>query len=83
MADGEITLKLDNDTAAKLAAVAKQAGAEPEDWASQALAHALDDEHWAEARRRLEEFDAGDGATLSVDEYFAEFRRKLAAAGIK
>lgn len=83
MADGEITLRLDDATAARLRAAADAAGQAVEAYAAGIVAHAVDDEY-AEAHRRLAEYDRmGESCSLeesmaafdaAIDDYFAKPR---------
>ncbi|MBP6546015.1 MAG: hypothetical protein KA220_04800 [Phenylobacterium sp.] len=75
MADGELTLKLDHDTARRLKAAADAAGQAVEDYAQALIADRLDD-RWSESVRRLEEYDR-TGESLSVQEALEHFDNTL------
>ena len=75
MADGELILKLDDDTARRLQAAADAAGRSVADYAANLISESLDD-GWSESRRRLEEFDR-TGESLSVQEALEHFDRTL------
>lgn len=78
MADGGMTLNIDEPLAERLREAAKSAGQSVEVYARQALeAFAEDqDDHWAGAIRSLEEFDR-TGESVSVEEAFSTFRHDL------
>ncbi|WP_340644041.1 hypothetical protein [Phenylobacterium sp.] len=75
MADGELTLKLDDDTVRRLKAAADAAGRAVEDYAQTLIADGLDD-RWSESLRRLEEYDR-TGESLSVQEALEHFDNRL------
>ncbi|MBR7620667.1 hypothetical protein JKL49_14840 [Phenylobacterium sp. 20VBR1] len=75
MADGELTLKLDDDTARRLKAAADAAGQAVEDYAQALITDRLDD-RWSESVRRLEEYDR-TGESLSVQEALDHFDTSL------
>jgi hypothetical protein len=75
MADGELTLKLDDDTARRLKAAADAAGQAVEDYAQALIVDRLDD-RWSESVRRLEEYDR-TGESLSVQEALEHFDNTL------
>lgn len=81
MADGSLTLKLDDDTAARLKAAAEAAGESTEDFVLRAVANALDDD-WAEDRRIAEEYDR-TGAFVPMDEALDRLDAKIAARRAK
>jgi predicted DNA-binding protein len=70
MADGELTLKLDEDTARRLQEAADAAGRPVADYAAELIAGGLDD--WAEDVRIAEEFDR-DGVSYTLQEGLAVF----------
>lgn len=75
MADGELTLKLDDDTARRLEAAAAAAGRSVDDYARTLISEGLDD-RWSESIRRLEEYDR-TGESLSVQEALEHFDNTL------
>lgn len=75
MADGELILKLDDDTARRLKAAADAAGRPVADYAAGLISEGLED-GWAETRRRLAEFDR-TGESLSVQEALEHFDHSL------
>lgn len=75
MADGELILKLDDDTARRLQAAADAAGRPVADYAAELISGGLD-EDWAEDLRIAEEYDR-TGEYLSVEEGLAFFRATL------
>jgi predicted DNA-binding protein len=74
MADGELTLKLDDETARRLQAAADAAGRPVGDYAAELIAEGLplDDDDWAEDVRIAEEVDR-TGISYSVEEAMAVF----------
>jgi predicted transcriptional regulator len=73
MADGELTLKLDDETARRLQEAADAAGRPAADYARDLIAdHLSTDENWAEDVRILEEYDR-TGVSYSVEEGLAAF----------
>jgi hypothetical protein len=77
MADGELKLKLDDDTARRLQAAAA-AGLPVADYAAELISDGLaaPDPRWREAYAALEEYDrTGEG--VSLEEALAEFRTAL------
>ena len=77
MADGELTLKLDDETARRLQEAADAAGRPVAEFAADLISGGLPpDPHWREALEALEEYDrTGEG--VSVEEALAEFRATL------
>lgn len=75
MPDGELTLKLDDDTARRLKAVADAAGRSVDEHARALIAEGLDD-RWSESLRRLDEYDQ-TGESLSVQEALEHFDTTL------
>lgn len=57
MADGSVTIPLDDDTARRLAAAAEQAGESPDAFASRLLIRALEHDSWTISHARLDEYD--------------------------
>lgn len=79
MADGELTLKLDDETARRLKAAADAAGRSVDDYAAELISDGLGgDDDFAEDLRIAEEFDR-TGASYSVEESVAHFRKTLLA----
>jgi hypothetical protein len=78
MADGEITLKLDAQTLARLSEQATEAGETVEAIAAGLLEAVTRDTDHEIALRRLEHFDRYGGKTMTVDEAFDELRRRVA-----
>lgn len=72
MADGELTLKLDDDTVRRLKAAAEAAGRPVADYAAELLSGALAD-RWSLSLRRLEEYDR-TGEYVPLEEALTEFR---------
>jgi predicted transcriptional regulator len=77
MADGELTLKLDDETARRLQAAADAAGRPVADYAAGLIANGLED-RWAESLRRLAEYDR-TGESISVEEALAHFDDEVRA----
>jgi len=77
MADGELTLKLDDETARRLQAAADAAGRPVGDYAAGLIAEALPDLSWRESLRRLDEYDR-TGESITVEEALAHFDSELA-----
>ena len=75
MADGELTLRLDDETARRLQAAAEAAGRSVDDYASGLIAAGLE-EGWAEDLRRLEEYDR-TGEYISLEEGLTFFRNAV------
>lgn len=76
MADGSLTISLDDETAEQLKAAAEAAGVSPEAYVRQAVVRRLE-EDWAEDLRRAAEYER-TGASLSVDEGFDLLRARIA-----
>nr|WP_309606996.1 hypothetical protein [Phenylobacterium sp.] len=76
MADGDLTLKLDDETARRLKDAAEAAGQSVDDFLQvlirEGLAEASQDDDWAEDIRILEDYDR-TGVSYSVDEGLAVF----------
>lgn len=77
MADGSVTLNLDDATLARLEGAARCLGVSPHDYAEAVLANALSNWDAAEDLRRLAEDDR-TGESVSVEEAFAHLRREIA-----
>jgi plasmid stability protein len=75
MADGELILKLDDDTARRLRAAADAAGLAVESYAADLISSGLAGE-WADSLARLAEYDR-TGDYMSLEEGAAYFRTKL------
>jgi predicted transcriptional regulator len=75
MADGELTLNLDDETARGLKEAADAAGRSVPDYAQGLIADALDAD-WAEDLDRIAEYER-TGESLSVEEAMAHFRSEL------
>jgi hypothetical protein len=73
MADGELTLKLDDETARRLQAAADAAGLPVDSYAAELLSGVLTPEDWTEDFERAAEYDR-TGESLSVQEWAAAFR---------
>ncbi|MBP7650238.1 MAG: TraY domain-containing protein [Phenylobacterium sp.] len=79
MADGELTLKLDDETARRLKAAADAAGRSVDDYAAELISDGLGgDDDVAEDLRIAEEYDR-TGVSYSVEESVAHFRQALLA----
>ncbi|MFZ3006178.1 MAG: TraY domain-containing protein [Phenylobacterium sp.] len=79
MADGELTLKLDHDTARRLKAAADAAGRSVDDYAAEVISDHLESEDdWATDLAIAEEFDRS-GVSYSVEEAMATFEAALKA----
>ncbi|ATQ43029.1 hypothetical protein [Caulobacter mirabilis] len=76
MADGSLTIPLDELTAEQLKAAAEAAGETPEAYVRRAVARSLE-EDWAEDLRRAAEYER-TGESLSVDEAFDLLRTRIA-----
>ncbi len=72
MADGELILKLDDDTARRLRAAADAVGRPVEAYAAELISGGLDDD-WADEVRAAQEYDR-TGEHLSVEEGLSIFR---------
>jgi len=82
MADGSLTVKLDDGTAALLERAAREAGMSPSGYAEIVLARALSPDDWSEDFRRLAEYDrTGEfvPAEEALDRFEANVRARLAA----
>jgi len=77
MADGELTLKLDDDTARRLQAAADAAGRPVGDYAAALIVEGLGDDRWQGAREALAEFDR-TGECFDAETTMAEFRASVA-----
>lgn len=78
MADGSLTIDLDEEMAALLEAAAKAAGEAPEAFVRRAIAEAIGDARWAPALASLTEYDR-TGESHAPEEVFAELRDLVAA----
>ena len=75
MADGELTVRLDDQTLRRLKADAELVGLPLETYAADLLSHSLPpqtDSDWAETGRIIEEYDR-TGVSYSVEEGLAVF----------
>jgi predicted DNA-binding protein len=72
MADGELVLKLDDETARRLKAAADSAGQSVAVYAADLITHGLIVD-WAEDLRRFEEYDR-TGEYISLEEGLTYFR---------
>lgn len=75
MADGELILKLDDETARRLRAAAEAAGQPVEAFAAELIAGGLTGD-WGEALARLDEYDR-TGEYMTLKEGAAVFRQTL------
>ena len=75
MADGELTLNLDADTARRLKAAADAAGVPVSDYARDLIADGLGHD-WSESLRRLEAYDR-TGEHMSLEEGLTFFQDEL------
>ncbi|MES2341017.1 MAG: hypothetical protein V4597_05020 [Pseudomonadota bacterium] len=82
MADGELILKLDDDTARRLKAAADAAGRPVADYVSDLISHDLDTGRWIEAQQALEDYDR-TGESADAATVMAGFRERVSrrAAG--
>ena len=79
MADGELTLTLDDETARRLQEAADAAGRPLRDYVGDLIAnHLAGDDEWAEDERIADESER-TGAFRSVEEAMAHFRSELHA----
>ena len=76
MADGELTVKVDPETAQRLEALADAAGQCVGDYVRDLIVDSLPDKDWAADLAALEEYDH-TGVSYSVEESMAHFRREL------
>jgi len=76
MADGELILKLDDETARRLRDAADAAGRPVSDYAASLIADQLLEHGWAEALDRLAEYDR-TGESISVEEALQHFDATL------
>lgn len=75
MADGELKISLDDETARRLKDAADAAGLSVGDYARDLIAESLcddGDDDWSESIRALEEYDR-TGESVSVEEAMKEF----------
>jgi hypothetical protein len=77
MADGELILKLDEDTARRLQAAADAAGRPVADYAAELISGGLEDD-WADDLRIVEDYRR-TGESYSVEEAMAHFHSELMA----
>jgi predicted transcriptional regulator len=78
MADGELTLKLDDETARRLQEAADAAGQSVGDYVQDLIRDGLGDDDWAEDVRIADESER-TGDWRSVEEAMAHFRSELHA----
>ncbi len=78
MADGELTLRLDDETARRLKVAADAAGQAVGDYVKGLIATQLEDDRWAESRRRLDEYDR-TGESYDAAGVMEEFQERIAA----
>ena len=76
MADGELTLRLDDETRRRLAILAHEAGVSVETYVLEIIADDLEHDGLAVSRLRLAEYDR-TGQSISVEEAMAHFDRQL------
>lgn len=76
MADGELTLKLDDDTLRRLAEAAGAAGQAVEAYAADLIGSRLAEDDFAEELARVAEFRR-TGQSISVEEAMAHFDDEL------
>lgn len=79
MADGELTLKLDDETKRRLGEAAAAAGMSVEDYAVGLLSDELGADPLTISRARLAEYDR-TGEYITVEEAMAHFEHELEAA---
>ena len=72
MADGELTVKVDADTAQRLEALAEAAGQSVGEYVRDLIVHSLPDDDWAEDIAAFEEYER-TGLSYSVEEAMAHF----------
>jgi predicted transcriptional regulator len=72
MADGELTLKLDDETPRRLQEAADAAGQSLADYVQHLIRDGLDDDNWAEDVGIAEEYDR-TGVSYSLEEGLAVF----------
>ena len=86
MADGSLTITLDEETSARIAAAAQAAGVSPDEYASRLLGSVLDESYpeaggdhggWEETQAALDEYRR-TGETFSIDEAKVELDRLVA-----
>jgi hypothetical protein len=75
MADGGLTIELNETLGARLREAAEAVGRSPEDYASDLIAQGLADD-WAEAKASLEEYDR-TGRYVDAREALAKSRASL------
>jgi len=78
MADGELTLKLDDDTARRLKEAADAAGRPLRDYVTDIIAERLAEDDWEEDARIGEESERS-GDYISLEEGLREFESDLEA----
>lgn len=79
MADGHLTIPLDDETVQHLKAAAEAAGETPEAFARRAVDLALEADRWAIADARIAEYDR-TGNAIDAEDFVARLR---ARAGTK
>lgn len=75
MADGDLTLKLDDETVERLRAAADAVGRTVQDYAAGLISEGLEVD-WAEDLARIAEYDR-TGESISVEEALDHFDREL------
>ncbi len=78
MADGELTLRLDDETIRRLKVAAEAVGRPMGEYAAALITERVKGDGWTESLRRLEEFDR-TGESLSVQEAMEHFDKALDA----
>ena len=78
MADGHLTIPLDEETADHLQAAADAVGESPEAYAARAIMLALEAERWAVADARIEEYER-TGVAEDAEVFVARLRASAKA----
>jgi predicted DNA-binding protein len=78
MADGELTVKVDAETAQRLEALAEAAGQSVAEYVRDLIVDSLPEDDWAEDIAALEEYDR-TGVSYSVEEGMAVFDAAMKA----
>ena len=82
MADGEILVRLDGETARRLDTIARAAGRPVGAYVADLIADRLDEDRFAEAHAALEEYER-TGVGYDAKSEMAEFVRRVAARSQK
>lgn len=76
MADGSLTVKLDEQTSARIKAAAAEAGESTDAFANRLLAGALETDRWAISNARIDEYER-TGVAEDAEVVFARLRARM------